>query len=106
MVYATQMVIARVGKYGPVSYLNGVNICVTTYWKKARDLSINHPPKSLYCMAEVHGNRTHPGDFSSPTPVLKTGAPTSDACTSMYGCNTEKVEREAGIIAYRPTASP
>ena len=35
-------------------------------------------------MAEVHGNRTHRGDFSSPPPVLKTGRPTSDRRTSIY----------------------
>src|ERR1035438_3853788 len=34
-------------------------------------------------MAEAHGNRTHQGSFSPPSPVLKTGRPTSDRCTSM-----------------------
>ena len=33
-------------------------------------------------MAEAHENRTHQGDFSSPSPVLKTGAITSIARTS------------------------
>jgi DNA invertase Pin-like site-specific DNA recombinase len=35
-------------------------------------------------MAEAHGNRTHLGSFSPPTPVLKTGPPTSDGCASSF----------------------
>lgn len=34
-------------------------------------------------MAEAHGNRTHLGGFSPPTPVLKTGPPTSDGRASV-----------------------
>ncbi len=34
-------------------------------------------------VAEAHGNRTHQGDFSSPSPVLKTGPPTSDGRASI-----------------------
>ena len=34
-------------------------------------------------MAEAHGNRTHQGGFSPPSPVLKTGSPTSDDCASV-----------------------
>ena len=30
----------------------------------------------------AHGNRTHQGSFSPPSPVLKTGPPTSDDCAS------------------------
>ena len=33
-------------------------------------------------MAEVHGNRTHPGRYQRPTPDLKSGSPTSELCTS------------------------
>ena len=35
-------------------------------------------------MAEAHGNRTHQGGFSPPSPVLKTGPPTSDDCASRF----------------------
>lgn len=39
-------------------------------------------------VAEAHGNRTHQGDFSSPSPVLKTGPPTSDGrASSEIGVN-------------------
>ena len=34
-------------------------------------------------LAEAHGNRTHLGSFSPPTPVLKTGRPTSDRRASL-----------------------
>jgi len=37
----------------------------------------------LLKLAEAHGNRTHPGSFSPPTPVLKTGRPTSDRRASV-----------------------